>query len=60
MGERVRLKENGVLDEEMPTLMELAFQYFSDNLNVLYEKNPVTDLLELKDGIIIPNEICDR
>lgn len=59
MSGRVRLKENGVLDEELPTLLEIVFKYLSKNLSVIIEENS-DNTLDLKNGIIIPNEICDR
>lgn len=60
---RVRLKENiGAvqMDEELPSLLEIAFKYLANNLEIVCDKNPFTDQLELRDGIVIPNEICDR
>lgn len=60
MSGRVRLKENGILDEDLPTLLEIVFKYLSSNLNVVYNRNPLNNYFELKDGIVIPNEICDR
>lgn len=59
MSGRVRLKENGVLDEELPTLLEIVLKYLSKNLTVVYEDD-FSDTYKLKEGIIIPNEICDR
>lgn len=59
MGERVRLKENGVLDEELPTLLENVYKYLSENLQVVCDVFG-NDRLNLRDGIVIPNEICDR
>lgn len=60
MSGRVRLKEADHLDEDLPSLLETVFKYLSANLNVVYNKNPFNNYFELKDGIVIPNEICDR
>ncbi|EAT46505.1 AAEL002358-PA [Aedes aegypti] len=57
---RVRLKEDGIMDEELPTLLETTFRYLAKNLHVVCNVNPLTHQLELKDDIVIPNEICDR
>ncbi|XP_055626640.1 protein zer-1 homolog [Toxorhynchites rutilus septentrionalis] len=57
---RVRLKENSIMDEELPTLLETTFRYLAKNLFIVCNINPVTHHLELKDDIIIPNEVCDR
>lgn len=49
---RVRLKEPilGVqMDEPMPTLLEVVLKYLANNLKIV-----------CIDGIVIPNEICDR
>lgn len=56
MSGQVRLKENGVLDEELPTLLETVFKYLSKNLNLVLTNNRI----ELRDDVVIPNEICDR
>lgn len=60
MSGRVRLKENGLLDEDLPSLLEIVFKYLSSNLKVVYNENPFNNYFELKDGVVIPNEICDR
>ncbi|XP_058121432.1 protein zer-1 homolog [Anopheles ziemanni] len=57
---RVRLKENGIMDEELPTLLETTIRFLAKNLDVMCNTDPVTHQLELKDDVIIPNEICDR
>lgn len=57
---RVRLKENGIMDEELPTLMELSIRFMAKNLHVICNTDPVTHQLELKDDVVVPNEICDR
>ncbi|KAG4081184.1 hypothetical protein HA402_014632 [Bradysia odoriphaga] len=69
MSGRVRLKENGVLDEEF-TLLEIVFKYLSKNLVVTSSNDWNDDLLttekyfienvQLNGPIVIPNEICDR
>lgn len=60
---RVRLKENSgsvQMDEELPSLLEIVFKFLANNLEIVCERNPITEHLELRDGIVIPNEICDR
>ncbi|XP_050073935.1 protein zer-1 homolog [Anopheles maculipalpis] len=57
---RVRLKENGIMDEELPTLLETSIRYLAKNLHVICNTDPVTHQLELKDDVVVPNEICDR
>lgn len=59
MSGRVRLKDNNVLDEELPTLLETVLKYLTKNLAVVYEDD-ISETYKLKEGIIIPNEICDR
>lgn len=56
MSGQVRLEENGVLDEELPTLLECAFKYLSKNLKLMYQQNELNQI----ENIILPNEICDR
>lgn len=62
MSGRVRLKENGVLDEEF-TLLEIVFKYLSKNL-VIYDLSTTEkyfiENVQLNGPIVIPNEICDR
>lgn len=60
MSGRVRLKENGMLDESLPTLLEIAFKCVAANLGVLADRNAATNTAELKPGVRLPNEICDR
>lgn len=57
---RVRLKEQIFLDGDKPNLLETIFKYLANNLNLISQLNPVTNAWELKDDVIIPNEICDR
>lgn len=59
MSGQVRLKENGVLDEELPTLLESVFKFLSKNLKLMCQEN-ATSQIELRENIILPNEICDR
>lgn len=59
MSGQVRLKENGVLDEDLPSLLQNAFRCLSKNLE-LYTANIMNDQIELRNDIMIPNEICDR
>lgn len=58
--QRVRLKEQLFLDGDKPNLLETIFKYLANNLNLISQLNPVTNAWELKDDVIIPNEICDR
>lgn len=60
MSGQVRLKENGVLDEDSPTLLENVFKCLSKNLGLVYLENALNNQIELRDDIVIPNEICDR
>ncbi|XP_063698293.1 protein zer-1 homolog [Culicoides brevitarsis] len=60
---RVRLKDScsGVqMDEELPSLLEVVFKYLADNLDIVCHKRCDTDEFELNEGVVIPNEICDR
>lgn len=58
---RVRLKEEDrTLNEELPSLLEIAFKYLANNLNIVCDVNQMTEQLELREGIFIPNELCDR
>lgn len=68
MSGRVRLKENGVLDEEF-TLLEIVFKYLSKHLVINssndWDDDSTTDKysienVQLNGPIVIPNEICDR
>lgn len=59
MSGQVHLKENGVLDEELPTLLENVFKCLSKNLKLVYQENSASQI-ELREDIVIPNEICDR
>lgn len=60
MSVQVRLKENGVLDEDLPTLLENVFKCLSKNLSLVYLENTSNNQIELRDDVAIPNEICDR
>lgn len=57
---RVRLKENGLLDEDMPTLLELTFNCVAANPGVLAVLDNKTKKLRLRDDVRLPHEICDR
>lgn len=48
------------MDEELPTLLEIVFKYLADNLDIVCHKKAFTDEFELNEGVVIPNEICDR
>lgn len=58
MSGQVRLKD-GVLDEELPTLLESVLKCLSKNLKLWYQENSTTQI-ELREDIVLPNEICDR
>ncbi|GAB0086304.1 Protein zer-1 homolog [Sergentomyia squamirostris] len=60
MSGRVRLKENNILDEDLPSLLEIVFKFLSENLSVVCDENKFDHNLELNEGVYIPNEICDR
>lgn len=60
MSGQVNLKENGILDEDLPTLLENVFKCLSKNLYLLYTQNEFSYEIKLRDDIVIPNEICDR
>lgn len=57
---RTRLKEALFLDGDKPSLLETVFKYMANNLRLIGEPNPATNAWELRDDVIIPNEICDR
>lgn len=59
MSGKVRLKANGVLDEDLPTLKDLSFQYLSSNLDEISSCDAM-GYRTLADGIVLPNDICDR
>lgn len=55
---RVRLKENGFLDEELPTLQEITYNYILKNINLICETVD-TGQLTLRSSLVLPWEICD-
>lgn len=57
---RVRLKENGLLDEDMPTLLELTFNCVAAHPAVLAVVDKKTKKVRLRDDVRLPHEICDR
>jgi hypothetical protein len=57
---RTRLKETLFLDGDKPSLLETVFKFMSNNLNLISQQNATTQAWELRDDVIIPNEICDR
>lgn len=59
MSGQVCLKENGILDEDLPSLLENVFKVLSKNLYLMYSDDELNEI-ELKDDVVIPNEICDR
>jgi hypothetical protein len=57
---RVRLKDQLFLDGDKPSLLDSTFKHLSNNLNVISKFNLHTSKWELKDDVVLPNEICDR
>ncbi|XP_034659431.1 protein zer-1 homolog isoform X2 [Drosophila subobscura] len=55
---KVRLMEDGSLDEEPLTLKEIAYQKLCNNLDIISSCRPDNNRL-LNAGIVLPNEICD-
>ncbi|XP_022214240.1 protein zer-1 homolog isoform X2 [Drosophila obscura] len=55
---KVRLMEDGSLDEEPLTLKEIAYQKLCNNLDIISGCRPDNNRL-LNAGIVLPNEICD-
>lgn len=60
MSGQVNFKVNGILDEDLPTLLENVFKCLSKHLNLVYTRNEMDNEIQLRDDIVIPNEICDR
>lgn len=58
MSGRVRLKEAPVVVEDAPSLLELCFNYLVDRLPIICSGQE--DTLELRDGIVLPYNICNR
>lgn len=56
----VRLKDTMLLDDERPNLLETVFKYLANNLQLISQLNSITNTVDLRDDVIIPNEICDR
>lgn len=56
----MNMRDNGILDEELPTLLEHVFKCLSKNLDLVYTENLCGDEIKLRDDIVIPNVICDR
>lgn len=57
---RTRLKEQLFLDGDKPSLLETVFKFLANNLSLISQLNSETNTWELRDDVIIPNEICDR
>ncbi|EDX08809.1 protein zer-1 homolog isoform X1 [Drosophila simulans] len=55
---KVRLMEDGSLDEEPLTLKEIAYQKLCNNLDIISSHRP-DGQRGLNPGIVLPNEICD-
>lgn len=69
MSGKVRLKSNGILDEDPLTLQDIVYQYICKNLNVISCVEEAIDddadvetekRYHLRGGIVLPNDICDR
>ncbi|XP_059218203.1 protein zer-1 homolog isoform X1 [Stomoxys calcitrans] len=65
MSGKVRLKSNGILDEDPLTLQDIVYQYICKHLHIV--SCPDEDIDEdaekryhLRGGIVLPNDICDR
>ncbi|XP_015042430.1 protein zer-1 homolog isoform X2 [Drosophila pseudoobscura] len=56
---KVRLMEDGSLDEEPLTLKEIAYQKLCNNLDIISSCRPDNNQRLLNAGIVLPNEICD-
>lgn len=57
---KVRLMEDGSLDEEPLTLKEIAYQKLCNNLDIISKcSGGANGQLVLNDGIVLTNEICD-
>lgn len=54
----MRLKENPAVVEDAPSLLELCFNYLVDRLPIIC--SGAEDTLELRDGIVLPYNICNR
>ncbi|XP_028896029.1 protein zer-1 homolog [Zeugodacus cucurbitae] len=60
MSGKVRLKENGYLDEDPMTLQDIIYKYICENLDVISTPNICGTQRQLNEGIVLPNDICDR
>lgn len=65
MSGKVRLKSNGILDEDPLTLQDIVYRYICKNLPVIScaDEDIESDgekRYHLRDGIVLPNDICDR
>ncbi|XP_017138242.1 protein zer-1 homolog isoform X2 [Drosophila miranda] len=56
---KVRLMEDGSLDEEPLTLKEIAYQKLCNNLDIISSCRTDNNQRLLNAGIVLPNEICD-
>ncbi|KAM7358092.1 protein zer-1 homolog isoform 2-T2 [Cochliomyia hominivorax] len=66
MSGKVRLKSNGILDEDPLTLQDIVYRYICKNLDVIRCED-IDDVesddekkYHLREGIVLPNDICDR
>ncbi|XP_037932615.1 protein zer-1 homolog [Teleopsis dalmanni] len=60
MSGKVRLKANGILDEDPLTLQEIVYKYICKYLDVISYRSEKDQVRRLYDDIVIPNDICDR
>ncbi|XP_004519880.1 protein zer-1 homolog [Ceratitis capitata] len=60
MSGKVRLKENGYLDEDPMTLQDIIYKYICENLDVISTVDSTGKMRLLKENIVLPNDICDR
>lgn len=60
MSGQVNLNTYGILDEDLPTLLENVFKCLSNHLDLVSTRNGFNNEIRLRDDIVIPNEICDR
>lgn len=58
MSGRVRLKETPAVVEDAPSLLEICFNYLVDRLPIICSGQE--DTLELRNGIVLPYNICNR
>lgn len=61
MSGKVRLKPNGYLDEDPMTLQDIVYRYICSHLGVISYQDENRDGVRcLNEGLVLPNDICDR